>query len=151
YVAIRLHYWLPVVCCPPGSTMGVEECHAPLVTTLADGWHTGCDASTHSGGSRGKRHDSLGVWRRRWRFFPLARVGARVSPAEGKAKACSSTAAPRDRVCPWRTGPPRPRETSGRRGSPYLMRSRSARATAAGRANASRALRLIKARMPKRS
>src|SRR5215813_8904693 len=85
YVAIRLHYWLPVVCCPPGSTMGVEECHAPLVTTLADGWHTGCDASTHSGGSRGKRHDSLGVWRRRWRFFPLARVGARVSPAEGKA------------------------------------------------------------------
>src|ERR671928_812825 len=39
------------------------------------------------GGSRGTRHDSVGVWRRRWRFFPLARVGARASPTAGKAQA----------------------------------------------------------------
>ena len=35
---------------------------------------------------------SVGVWRRRRRFFPLARVGARAAPAGGKAKASCSTA-----------------------------------------------------------
>jgi hypothetical protein len=28
----------------------------------------------------------LGIWRRGWRFFPLARVGARASPRGGKGK-----------------------------------------------------------------
>jgi Transposase DDE domain len=66
--------------------MGLEECDASLAAALAGGWHVGRHASADAGGGRRKRHDSVGVWRRGWRFFPLARVGARASPRGGKGK-----------------------------------------------------------------
>src|ERR1043166_7260751 len=101
--------------------MGLEECHASVVAALAGGWHARCDASADSGRGRRKRYDPLGVWRRRWRFFPLARVGARASPAGGKAKGFSSTASQRETGCLWRTGPHRPMGTNGRKGSRRLV------------------------------
>src|SRR5215475_6743074 len=92
HVVVCLDYRMPVVCCPARATMGGEECDASLAATLADGWHLGLHASQDSRRGRGKRDDSLGVWRRGWRFFPLARGGARASPAGAKAKGFSSTA-----------------------------------------------------------
>jgi hypothetical protein len=93
---------------PLWTAMSVKECDASLAATLAGGWHAGHHASADAGRGRGKRDDSLGVWRRGRRFFPLERVAARASPGEGKAKGSSSTASLTGAGCPWRTALRRP-------------------------------------------
>src|SRR5919204_3458251 len=121
YFALRFDHRLSLVRCPAWAAMGVEERDASLVTALVRGWHTGCNASPHSGDCGRTRHDSLGVWRRGWRFFPLARVAARASPTGGKARGSSSTVSPRGAACPWPIGPRRPMGTSGPRCCRCLM------------------------------
>src|SRR5262245_20385183 len=79
YFALCFDHRLPLVRCPVRAAMGVEECDASLVAAVAGGWHAGRDASADSGDCRGTWDDSLGVWRRRWRFFPLGRGAARAS------------------------------------------------------------------------
>ena len=130
--------------------MGVEECDASLAAALAGGWHVGGHASAHSGCGRGKRDDSVGVWRRGWRFFPLERVAARASPAAGRARAASAPVSPRGTGCRERTGPRQPTGMNAPRWCHGWMQSRSARANGDAPANASRSSRRIKAMMRKR-
>ena len=84
-------------CDTPRGPLGFKECGPSLVAALAGRWHLGSDASPGAGAGRGTRDDSLGVWRRGWRFFPLARVGARASPVGAKARGSSSTVSRRAR------------------------------------------------------
>src|SRR5437870_5501341 len=103
--------------------MGVEERDASLVAALAGGWDIGRDAGPHSWDCRRTRDDSLELWRRGWRFFPLARGVEQGSHAGGKAKGSSSTVSRTGVACPWRTAARPPMVMSGRRCSRYWMPS----------------------------
>jgi len=150
YLALRVDHRLSLVRCPAWAAMGVEERHASLVTALAGGWHAGRDASPDAGDGRGTRDDSLGVWRRGWRFFPLGRGAARASPTGGKARGSSSTASPRGAACPWRTAPRRPMGMSGPKSCRCSRPSRCAPANEAVRANDSGSSRQRESMMRKR-
>ena len=84
-----------------------------------------------SGAGPGTRDDSLGIWRRGWRLFPLGRAGVRASPVVAKARGSSSIVSRRAMACPWRIVPPRLMRMSAPRWCRSSRRSRCGQAPGA--------------------
>ena len=134
---------------PTRAALGLKECRPSVVAALAGGWHLGGDAGPGAGAGRGTRHDSLGVWRRGWRFFPLGRVGVRASPVAAKARECliHGLTAGDGMPLAHRTTPANGDERA--QVMPCSMRSRCGRAPEAVPANVSKSSPPIKGTMRK--